>query len=80
MSCGISVWSFIGTAYVHGIQHATGDFIFILDADMSHHVRSDCSTDVLCLAAGYSYIKEMRSTVSRKMKADSCSYSVQLLV
>jgi len=29
----------LGTAYVHGIQHATGDFIFILDADMSHHVR-----------------------------------------
>ncbi|KAF9575056.1 dolichol-P-mannose synthesis [Mortierella alpina] len=29
----------LGTAYVHGIQHATGDFIFILDADMSHHPK-----------------------------------------
>lgn len=28
----------LGTAYVHGIQHSTGDFIFIMDADMSHHV------------------------------------------
>lgn len=29
----------LGTAYVHGIQHSTGDFIIIMDADMSHHVR-----------------------------------------
>ncbi|KAG0317003.1 dolichol-P-mannose synthesis [Dissophora globulifera] len=29
----------LGTAYVHGIQHATGDFIFIMDADMSHHPK-----------------------------------------
>ncbi|KAG0217326.1 dolichol-P-mannose synthesis [Mortierella sp. NVP41] len=29
----------LGTAYVHGIQHATGDFIIILDADMSHHPK-----------------------------------------
>lgn len=29
----------LGTAYVHGIKHATGDFIIIMDADMSHHPR-----------------------------------------
>ncbi|KAJ3325171.1 dolichol-P-mannose synthesis [Boothiomyces sp. JEL0866] len=29
----------LGTAYVHGIQHSTGDFIFIMDADMSHHPK-----------------------------------------
>lgn len=27
----------LGTAYMHGIQSATGDFVFIMDADMSHH-------------------------------------------
>lgn len=27
-----------GTAYIHGIKHATGNFIFIMDADLSHHV------------------------------------------
>ena len=28
-----------GTAYVHGMKHATGNFIIIMDADMSHHVH-----------------------------------------
>ena len=29
-----------GTAYVHGMKHATGNFILIMDADMSHHVSN----------------------------------------
>jgi dolichol-phosphate mannosyltransferase len=29
----------LGTAYIHGIEHAKGNFIVIMDADMSHHVR-----------------------------------------
>uniref|UniRef100_A0A8D3C7N0 Dolichol-phosphate mannosyltransferase subunit 1 n=1 Tax=Scophthalmus maximus TaxID=52904 RepID=A0A8D3C7N0_SCOMX len=28
----------LGTAYIHGVKHATGNFIFIMDADLSHHV------------------------------------------
>ncbi|KAJ8606126.1 hypothetical protein MRB53_041202 [Persea americana] len=27
----------LGTAYVHGLQFATGDFVVIMDADFSHH-------------------------------------------
>lgn len=29
----------LGTAYMHGIKHATGNFIIIMDADLSHHVH-----------------------------------------
>lgn len=28
----------LGTAYIHGIEHANGNFIIIMDADLSHHV------------------------------------------
>lgn len=28
----------LGTAYIHGIKHATGNSILIMDADLSHHV------------------------------------------
>lgn len=30
----------LGTAYVHGIDHANGNFIIIMDADLSHHVNN----------------------------------------
>lgn len=29
------------TAYIHGLQFCTGDFVVIMDADFSHHVRRD---------------------------------------
>ena len=28
----------LGTAYIHGMKHATGNYIVIMDADLSHHV------------------------------------------
>ena len=28
----------LGTAYVHGLRFAAGDFIVVMDADLSHHV------------------------------------------
>ncbi|KAJ6665657.1 hypothetical protein lerEdw1_002027 [Lerista edwardsae] len=28
-----------GTAYIHGMKHATGSFIIIMDADLSHHPK-----------------------------------------
>ena len=30
----------VGTAYIHGVKHATGNFIILMDADLSHHVSS----------------------------------------
>ncbi|XP_015591581.1 probable dolichol-phosphate mannosyltransferase [Cephus cinctus] len=29
----------LGTAYIHGIKHASGNFIVIMDADLSHHPK-----------------------------------------
>ncbi|PNF34503.1 putative dolichol-phosphate mannosyltransferase [Cryptotermes secundus] len=29
----------LGTAYIHGIKHATGNSILIMDADLSHHPK-----------------------------------------
>ncbi|XP_058818900.1 dolichol-phosphate mannosyltransferase subunit 1 [Topomyia yanbarensis] len=29
----------LGTAYIHGIEHANGNFIIIMDADLSHHPK-----------------------------------------
>lgn len=29
----------LGTAYIHGIKYATGNFILIMDADLSHHPK-----------------------------------------
>lgn len=29
----------LGTAYLHGLKHATGDFVVIMDADLSHHPK-----------------------------------------
>ncbi|KAI9831577.1 MAG: dolichol-P-mannose synthesis [Sarea resinae] len=30
----------LGTAYVHGLQYATGNFVIIMDADFSHHPKA----------------------------------------
>ena len=30
----------LGTAYVHGLSHASGEFVVIMDADLSHHPRA----------------------------------------
>uniref|UniRef100_A0A8C9XI73 Dolichol-phosphate mannosyltransferase subunit 1 n=1 Tax=Sander lucioperca TaxID=283035 RepID=A0A8C9XI73_SANLU len=35
----ILLFPFKGTAYIHGIKHATGNFVIIMDADLSHHVN-----------------------------------------
>ena len=45
----------LGTAYIHGIKHASGNFVIIMDADLSHHVRNSVfSTYVLFKYSGLS--------------------------
>ena len=29
----------LGTAYIHGMKHSSGNFIILMDADMSHHPK-----------------------------------------
>jgi len=29
----------LGSAYIDGLKLVSGDFVFIMDADLSHHVR-----------------------------------------
>ena len=36
-----------GSAYAHGLKFATGDFIIIMDADLSHHVCAPGSVRLL---------------------------------
>eukprot|EP00897_Mesotaenium_endlicherianum_P003530 jgi/Mesen1/3204/ME000185S02346 len=31
-----------GRAYVHGLKHASGEFVIIMDADLSHHPEHGC--------------------------------------
>ena len=36
----------LGTAYVHGMSKSTGDWIILMDADMSHHVSPTTHSSV----------------------------------
>lgn len=43
----------LGTAYVHGLKHASGDFVIIMDADLSHHETAGnksrhCHRNTIC--------------------------------
>jgi hypothetical protein len=37
MPCLNVMW-FAGTAYIHGLQFVEGNFVILMDADLSHHV------------------------------------------
>ncbi|KAI7873037.1 dolichol-phosphate mannosyltransferase [Spinellus fusiger] len=43
----------LGTAYVHGLQFATGNYIIIMDADFSHHPKF--IPEMIRLQAQYDY-------------------------
>lgn len=50
----LSVLLSSGTAYIHGMKHATGNFIVIMDADLSHHVS--CILHIYIFLIHYNYI------------------------
>lgn len=43
----------LGTAYMHGIKYATGNFIVIMDSDLSHHVCFMMINTVILIRAIY---------------------------
>ncbi|KAJ6921038.1 dolichol-phosphate mannosyltransferase subunit 1 [Populus alba x Populus x berolinensis] len=42
----------LGTAYIHGLKHASGNFVVIMDADLSHHLETGAS-----IVTGTRYVK-----------------------
>ncbi|MCJ1307445.1 dolichol-P-mannose synthesis [Agyrium rufum] len=50
----------LGTAYVHGLQFATGTFVIIMDADFSHHPRHIPSFIALQKEGGYDIVTGTR--------------------
>ncbi|PHH83913.1 hypothetical protein CDD83_2800 [Cordyceps sp. RAO-2017] len=50
----------LGTAYVHGLQFATGSFVIIMDADFSHHPKFIPRMVALQRAGGYDIVTGTR--------------------
>lgn len=50
----------LGSAYVHGFDHASGNFILILDADLSHHPRYIPSFIAMQRSANYDIVSGTR--------------------
>ena len=49
----------LGSAYRDGLKQATGDFVFLMDADLSHHV---CHRFTFCIKCNW---KELFSNSAR---------------
>lgn len=79
----------LGTAYIHGIKHATGNFIIIMDADLSHHpkfipqfIKLQKSED-LDVVSGTRYIGDggvYGWDVKRKLISRGANFLTQLLL
>lgn len=62
---------FSGTAYIHGIKHATGSHVIIMDADLSHHV----SVSILIILGprwGQRVVHAYTYTISIKYPSFTC--------
>ncbi|KAK6939069.1 Glycosyltransferase 2-like [Dillenia turbinata] len=46
----------LGTAYIHGLKHASGNFVVIMDADLSHHLGKQKETGA-SIVTGTRYVK-----------------------
>lgn len=53
-----------GTAYAHGLRYAKGDYVIIMDADLSHHVSQVAQLVLYC--AMYKSVLILLSVVQPK--------------
>ena len=51
----------LGTAYIHGIKRASGNFVIIMDADLSHHVRDSIFSTYLRIIEIFRIFKELQT-------------------
>lgn len=79
----------LGTAYIHGIKHATGNFIIIMDADLSHHPKfipefiKEQTLNNYDIVTGSRYIKEggvFGWDFKRKLISRGANFLTQLLL
>lgn len=80
----------LGTAYVHGIKHAKGDFIIIMDADLSHHPKFIPQMIALQEAQNYDLVSGTRYRgteagvygwdLKRKIISRGANYLTQILL
>lgn len=79
----------LGTAYMHGVEHARGDFIIIMDADLSHHPKFIPAFIKKQKEGGYDMVSGTRYAgeggvygwdFSRKLVSRTANYIVQVLL
>ncbi|KAE8794031.1 hypothetical protein D1007_31325 [Hordeum vulgare] len=81
----------LGTAYMHGLKHASGEFVVIMDADLSHHpkylpsfirlYKRSVLEDVIssCVSKGYVFQMEMIVRATRKGPNHFCRQGLRNL-
>lgn len=72
----------LGTAYVHGLQYASGDFVFFLDADLSHHVRLLYAENLYCTAVHHHHVQweslaSLESQVQRQRPVTDAAFALR---
>ena len=67
-----------GSAYVHGLQFVTGDFVVLMDADLSHHVRTHlaCTMKHTLSHSNWMFVEILYLLGCRK----TCSYTTVAFV
>ena len=69
----------LGTAYVYGLKHASGDFVVVMDADLSHHVRRSLTMAVAHDSSAADFLKQNGEAVSHGYQARAWGKGVAYL-